>query len=49
MLAVPTHLAHPVDAVRAVGDRRGQISEYLPGRVHPRTLVGVGQRGSDLR
>ena len=49
MLAVPAQLRDPVDTVRAVGHRRGQIGEHIPGRIHPRTLVGVGQRRGDLR
>ena len=49
MLTVAAQLPDPVDAVRAVGDRGRQIGEHLPGRVHPRAAVGVGQRGGDLR
>ena len=49
MLTVAAQLADPVDAVRPVGDRGRQIGEHLPGRIHPRAPVGVGQRGGDLR
>ena len=49
VLTIAAQLADPVDAVRPVGDRGRQIGEHLPGRIHPRAAVGVGQRGGDLR
>ena len=49
VLTIAAELSDPVDAVRAVGDRGGQIGEHLTGGVHPRAAVGVGQRGGDLR
>jgi hypothetical protein len=49
MLAIPTQLADPVDAVRPVGHRRGQISEHRTRGIHPRPFVGVGQYRRDLR
>jgi hypothetical protein len=49
MLAVGAALPDPVDTVRAVGHRRGQIGEHRTRGIHPRTLVCVGQRGRDLR
>ncbi len=33
--------ADPVDAVRAVGDRGRQISEYVSGRIYPRIAVNI--------
>ena len=49
VLAVAAQLSDPVDAVRPVGDRGGQIGEHLPGCVYPRTPIGVRQSGGDLR
>ena len=43
MLTIAAQLADPVNAVRAVGDRGRQIGEHLPGRIHPRTAIGVRQ------
>ena len=39
MLAIPPQLTDPIDAVRAVGHRGGQIGEHIPGRMRPRPLV----------
>lgn len=41
MLTVAAQLCDPVDAVRAIGDRRSQISEHRPWRIHPRAPIGV--------
>jgi len=49
MLTIAAQLADPVDAVRPVGDRGGQISEDITGGVNPRAPVGVGQSYGDLR
>ncbi|BBX96096.1 hypothetical protein MLAC_13900 [Mycobacterium lacus] len=49
LLAVTPQCADRIDAVRAVGHRRGQISEHHPGCMHPRPPVGIGQHGCDLR
>lgn len=49
MLTVAAQLTDPVDAVRPIGDRSSQISEHLPGCIHPPAAVGVGQRRGDLR
>ena len=49
MLAIPAPLGNPVDAVRAVGDRGGQIGEDISRGMGPRPPIGVGQRRSDLR
>lgn len=49
MLTIAAQLTNCVDAVRSVGDRGRQIGEHVPGRIHPRAVVGVGQRGGDLR
>ena len=43
----PPQLTDPIDAVRAVGHRGGQIGEHIPGRMRPRPLVRVRQRGCD--
>ena len=48
VLAIPPQLTDPIDAVRAVGHRGGQIGEHIPGRMRPRPLVRVRQRGCDL-
>lgn len=49
LLTVTEQVADPIDAVRAVGHRSGQIGEHITGRVDPRPLVGIGQHGGDLR
>lgn len=49
MLTVAAQLSDTVDAVRPVGHRDSQIGEDIPGCVHPRAAIGVGQRGGDLR
>jgi hypothetical protein len=49
VLAIPPQLTDPVDAVRTIGHRGGQIGEHIPGRMRPRPLVGIRQRGCDLR
>jgi hypothetical protein len=49
VLAIPTQLPDPIDTVHAIGHRRRQVGEHHPRRIHPRTLVRVGQRGRDLR
>jgi len=49
MLTVAAQVSDAVDAVRAVGDGGRQISEDIPGCLHPLAAVGVGQRGGDLR
>ena len=47
VLTVPARLSDPVDAGRAVGDRRGEIGEHRARRVDPRAPIGVGQRRGD--
>ena len=48
VLAIPPQLTDPVDAVRTVGHRGGQIGEHIPGRMRPRPSVRVCQRGGHL-
>ena len=49
MFTITAALPDPVDAVRPVGDRGGQIGEHRTRRVDPRAPIGVRQRGRDLR
>ena len=48
MFTIPAALPDTVDAVRAVGQRGGQIGEHRTRLIHPRASIGVGQRGRDL-
>ncbi len=49
MFAIPTQLPDPINTVRPVSDRGGQISEDSPGRIHPRAAIGIRQHRSDPR
>jgi len=49
LLAICPQLPNRVDTVRAVGDRGGQTSEHISGRMGPWPLIDIGQRRRDLR
>jgi hypothetical protein len=49
VLSVTAGLPHGVDAIRAVGDRGGQVREYRTRGMRPRPTVGIRQCRGDLR
>ena len=47
--AIPPQLTDPVHTVGTIGHRSRQIGEHIPGRMRPRPVVRLRQRGGDLQ